>query len=349
MAIDKEIGSCWKKLKIWEDGQAREEMNSNNSKSLYNMQFAHQIFACYACNNLRKDDGIGRYTVKKFIGVFFLFGILFISACGNSETAGTEENMLTRLQERGTVKVGFANEKPYAYEENGELKGAAVEIAKAVFKELGIDEIEGKLAEFRQLIPGLNAGKFDVITAGMAIQPERCDNASFAEPEIQYGEGMVVQAGNPENLYSYQDIADNPEIIVAVMAGTSENGFLIQEGVREEQILSVPDIPASFSAVESGRAHATTATEMTIKEALQSANSDKLELVEEFEQPDIEGIPSYGAAAFRKDNEDLKEAYNEALAKLKEKGTIAELAGKYGFIVPDKNITTEKICSGEQY
>lgn len=289
--------------------------------------------------------------MKKLYGIVaLLFGLVIVSACGSSDTSSTqEEDMLTMLQESGSVQVGFANEAPYAYEEDGELKGAAVDIAKAVFKELGIDEVEGKLADFGQLIPGLNAGKFDAITAGMAIQPERCENAAFAEPEIQYGEGMVVQAGNPENLHSYKDIADNPDIKVAVMAGATENGFLIQEGVSEDQIMSVPDIPASFSAVESGRAHVTTATEMTIKEALQSANSDKLELVEEFEQPDIEGIPSYGAPAFRKDNEALKDAYNEALAKLKTDGTIAELAGNYGFTVPDDSITTEKICSGEQY
>ncbi|MFA8439527.1 ectoine/hydroxyectoine ABC transporter substrate-binding protein EhuB [Pueribacillus sp. YX66] len=289
--------------------------------------------------------------MKKYYGiVILLLAFVIISACGNLDSSSTKEvDILATLQEKGTVQVGFANEKPYAYEEDGELKGAAVDIAKAVFKELGIDEVEGKLADFGQLIPGLNAGKFDAITAGMAIQPDRCENAAFAEPEIQYGEGMVVQAGNPENLYSYKDIADNPNIKVAVMAGASENDFLIKEGVSEDQIMSVPDIPASFSAVESGRVHATTATEMTVKEALQSASSNKIELVEEFEQPDIEGIPSYGAPAFRKDNEALRDAYNEALAKLKADGTIAELAENYGFTVPDDSIKTEKICSGEQF
>ncbi len=272
-----------------------------------------------------------------------------MTACGSKEAGSEDQDVLAKLQEKGTVNVGFANEAPYAYKDGDELKGAAVDIAKAVFKELGIDNVEGHLADFGQLIPGLNAGKFDVITAGMAIEPDRCENAAFAEPEIQYGEGMVVQTGNPENLLSYKDIANNPDIKVAVMAGATENDFLIREGVSKDQIMSVPDIPASFSAVESGRAHVTTATEMTIKQALESANTDKLEFVEKFEQPDIEGIPSYGAPAFRKDNEKLKDAYNEALAKLKEDGTIDELAGNYGFTVPDAEITTDKICSGEQY
>ena len=108
------------------------------------------------------------------------------------------------------------------------------------------------------MIPGFNAGKFDVITAGMAITPDRCTNVSFGEPEMKYGEGLIVESGNPMNLHSYQDIAANPEIKVAVMSVRPKKTFLLAEGVNENQITMVPDIPASFSAVESGRAHVTT-------------------------------------------------------------------------------------------
>ena len=287
----------------------------------------------------------------------FLFTILAlaITACGNGDSnkASEEGNLLGELQEKGTVTVGFANEKPYAYEENGELTGAAVAIAKEVFKGLGIKNVEGKLQDFQQLVPGLNAGKFDVITAGMAINPERCENVDFGEPEMKYGEGLIVQKGNPLDLHSYKDIAENPDVTVAVMSGATENEFLKMEGVSEDQIMNVADIPATFSAVESGRADATTGTEMTIKMALESANSDNLEFVNDFEQPDIEGVPSYGAAAFRKDNDALRQAYNEELAKLKESDKIIELIEPFGFTeemnAVEEGITTESICSGENY
>src|SRR5690606_15088518 len=113
------------------------------------------------------------------------------------------------------------------------------EIAKAVFKELGVDKVEGHLSDFGQLIPGLQAGKFDVITAGMAVLPERCEQVDFGELEIMYGEGLIVQKGNPENLHSYEDIAANPDITVAVMSGTTEIEFLQEIGVSEDQILQV--------------------------------------------------------------------------------------------------------------
>ncbi|WP_414714857.1 ectoine/hydroxyectoine ABC transporter substrate-binding protein EhuB [Sporosarcina koreensis] len=286
------------------------------------------------------------------IGILVIVMALLVSACDSGEST-SGGSTLESLQEKGVVKVGFANEKPYAYEEDGELKGGAVAIATAVFENLGIEEVDGHLSDFGQLIPGLGAGKFDVITAGMAITPDRCDSVDFGEPEMQYGEGLIVATGNPENLHSYADIAANPDITVAVMSGATEKDFMIREGVDEKQIMMVPDIPASFAAVASGRAHATTGTEMTIKMALESADQNKLEFVNDFAQPDIEGVPSFGAAAFRIDDDELREAYNAELKKLKESGEIAELIEPYGFTeemnVVDPALTTESICNGENY
>ncbi|WP_099156535.1 ectoine/hydroxyectoine ABC transporter substrate-binding protein EhuB [Virgibacillus ndiopensis] len=293
---------------------------------------------------------------KLLLMAVFCFSLILLAACGSDDASGdggdSGEDKLAKLKDKGTVTVGFANEKPYAYQEDGELKGAAVDIATAVFKEMGIDNVEGKLSDFGQLIPGLNAGKFDVITAGMAINPDRCENADFGEPEMMYGEGLIVQKGNPKDLHSYKDIAESGAS-VSIMSGATENEYVKHEGVKDDQIQPASDIPATFSAVESGRADATTGTEMTVKMALESSGNEKLEFVDDFEQPDIEGTPSYGAAAFHKNNDALREAYNEQLAKLKEDGTVKELLEANGFSAEGNSvpadITAEGVCSGEQY
>ncbi|HLR64751.1 MAG TPA: ectoine/hydroxyectoine ABC transporter substrate-binding protein EhuB [Pseudogracilibacillus sp.] len=284
--------------------------------------------------------------------------ILILAACGNNNADGNGGNSdnadrIKDLQDKGKVVVGFADEKPYAYEEDGELKGVAVDVATEIFKELGIDEVEGHLQDFDQLIPGLNAEKFDVVTASMAINGDRCENVAFGEPEVQYGEGLIVQKGNPLDLHSYEDIADNPDATVSIMSGATEHGFVQEEGVDPSQVQDAPDIAATLAAVESGRADATTGTEMTIKMAFESADSDNLEWVEDFEQPNIEGVPSYGAAAFRQDDDQLREAYNEKLAELKETDKYGELLEANYFSL-DANgvmddITTEMVCSGEVY
>lgn len=283
---------------------------------------------------------------KFFVVTVLLSSFLILAACG-----ATGEDTLSRVQKEGIVKIGFANEKPYAYEEDGELKGAAADIAKAVFKELGIDEVDEHLADFGDLIAGLDAGRFDVVTAGMAITSDRCENVLFSEPEMKYGEGIVVPKGNPLDIKSYEDIANNPDITVSIMQGATEIGFVKEIGVQDEQIKTAPDIPATFSDIQSGRADVTTATEMTLKMALLSADNDDIEFVEDFVQPDIEGNPSYGAAAFRKTDENFVEEYNKALQKLKDDGTVAELLEKNHFHpennFPEAEVTTEKVCKGE--
>ncbi|TFJ91446.1 ectoine/hydroxyectoine ABC transporter substrate-binding protein EhuB [Lentibacillus salicampi] len=305
--------------------------------------------------------------MKKLLAasIFGIF-ILVLAACGggSDDASGSDnggsgddsdsggDSRLAEIQESGTVQIGYADERPYGYEEDGEIKGASPDITAAVFAELGVDNVEGQILNYNQLIPGLNAGKFDVITSGMAINPDRCENADFGEPEMTYGEGLIVQKGNPKDLHSYADIAESGAS-VSIMSGATEIGYVKEEGVDESQIQEADDIPATFSAVESGRADATTGTEMTVKMAFESADSEDLEFVDDFEHPDIPGVPSYGAAAFHTDNDELREAYNEELQKLIDDGTVAEILEENGFDpennAPPEDITTEQICSGEKY
>jgi len=299
---------------------------------------------------------------KWLLGTSLSFALIFaLAACSDDSDANgdgddgdaEDSDRVAELQEEGSIVVGFADEKPYAYEEDGELKGVAVDVATEVLNEMGIDDVEGQLTDFGELIPGLKAKKFDIVTASMAITPERCENVAFGEPEVVYGEGLVVQKGNPLDLHSYQDIADNSDATVNIMQGATEIGFVQDEGVDESQIEESPDIPATFSAIEAGRADATTGTEMTIKMAYESADSDELELVEDFEQPDIVGVPSYGAAAFRPDDDALREAYNEKLAELKETDKYEELLADNFFDdesnIPEDDVTAEMVCSEEVY
>lgn len=269
--------------------------------------------------------------------------------------SGEVSERVQDLQENG-VRVGFSNEPPYAYmdTDSGELQGAAIDIATAVFNEMGIEEIDGRLTDWAELIPGVQAGQYDAITAGMAILPDRCDTALFAEPEMQYGEGLVVAEGNPLEIYSYADIAENEDVTVALMSGTTQFDFLEQEGVDiDNQVLSVADIPGQLAAVQSGNADVTAATEATLRAAYESLGSEDVEIVEDFEQPDIVGIPSFGAAAFALEDEELRDAYNEALATLIEDGTIDEILDNSEGFTADSNrvevgeMTTEELCGAD--
>lgn len=273
-----------------------------------------------------------------------------IAGCGNLDLASSGSTF-ENAKDSGKVVVGFANEKPYAYKEGGKVTGEAVEVAKAILKKQGIDEVEPVLTDFGSLIPGLKAGRFDIITAGMYITPERCKEVDFANPEYSIGEGLAVKKGNPKKLKSYKDIADNPKATVAVMKGGIEESYMKNEGVKEKQIKIVPDQPSAVSALQAGRVDAITMTGPSLRSMLESANSKGIEVVEDFKQPQADGedIRGYGAAAFREEDEDFKKVYNEELEKMKKSGELYDILKPFGFtkddLPPEK--TAEQLCKGK--
>lgn len=261
-----------------------------------------------------------------------------------------EESTLERARSEGVIRVGFANENPYAFARpDGTLSGEAVEVARAVFTELGIEEMEGVLTQFGSLIPGLEAGRFDVITAGMYITPTRCEQVLFADPEYQVGEALIVEAGNPLDLHSYEDIAANPDVRVGTGSGYLELDYMMAAGVSEDQITTFPDDPSGVAGIQAGQIDAWTGTRPTLLQTLATTDDPNLELADPFEQPTVDGEPviSYGGAAFRYDDLEFRQAFNEELQGLKDSGQLLELIGQFeGFdeaALPG-DVKAEDIC-----
>lgn len=248
------------------------------------------------------------------------------------EKEAAQESTFERVKREGVVRVGFANENPYAFAKpDGTLSGEAVEVARAVFKELGIEQMEGVLTEFGSLIPGLQAGRFDVITAGMYVNPTRCEQVLFADPEYKIGEALIVQAGNPLNLHSYEDIAANPEVRIGTGAGYLEFDMLLNVGVAEDQITTFPDDPSGMAGLQAGQIDAWTGTRPTLLKLIEVTDDPNFELAEPFDQPVIDGKPAinFGAAAFRLEDVDFRQAFNEELQKLKDSGELLDLIGQF--------------------
>ncbi|MGO4889254.1 ectoine/hydroxyectoine ABC transporter substrate-binding protein EhuB [Anaerobacillus sp. MEB173] len=275
--------------------------------------------------------------------LFFLLMMgLFLAvmtACGsstssNSDGDDSDQTTFEKVKSNGAVTIGFANEKPFAYTDNdGNLTGEAVEVARTVLKNLGIEEMNGVLTEFGSLIPGLQAGRFDMITAGMYITPARCEQVSFADPEYTIGAALGVKAGNPLGLYSYDDIKANPDAKVGVMAGAIEHDYLKGSGIADNQISILNDIPSAVSALLAGRVDAITMTGPSLEAMLESAGSNEIERVTDFEQPIIDGEPTqgFGASAFRLDDTDFRDAFNAELQKLKDSGELLDVISPFGF------------------
>lgn len=274
--------------------------------------------------------------------VMLMVLIVSLVACGSKNTLG-------KVKDEGEATVGFANEKPYAYQDsNGELTGEAVEIARVILNRIGVEKMEGELTEFGSLIGGLQSKRFDMITAGMFVNPNRCESVLFANPEYSIGEAIGVLKGNPLDIHSYADIAANPDVKVAVMVGAVEIGYLEAMKVPADQIIQVPDQAAAISALQSDRAQVITMTGPSLQAMLESANDSEIERVMDFEQPIVDGesVRGYGATAFHKDDAEFRDAFNKELQIMKDSGELLEILEQFGFTKQELpgDMTAEELC-----
>ena len=251
--------------------------------------------------------------------------------------ASQAETTLERIQSTGTVRIGYANEAPFAYTEtSGKVTGESPEIATKVFAAMGVKKVEPVLTEWGALIPGLRAGRFDVIAAGMYITPPRCQQVIFTDPHYQIPDTLLVKRGNPKNLHSYADVAKNPDVRLAIMSGTAELGYARAEGVSDEQIVQVPDTTAQLQAVRAGRADASVGTALTMK-GLAAKGGDSVEAIADFK--DDPAHIGYGALAFRPEDKDLRDAVNQQLKKWLGSDEHLQTVKPFGF---DKSNLTDK-------
>ncbi|TGQ37296.1 MULTISPECIES: ectoine/hydroxyectoine ABC transporter substrate-binding protein EhuB [unclassified Mesorhizobium] len=257
------------------------------------------------------------------------------------------ETTLERAKKDGYIRVGFANEAPFGYATpDGKLTGEAPEVAKAVLAKLGISQVDGVLTEFGSLIPGLKAGRFDIIAAGMFITPKRCAEINYSEPSYGIGEAMLVAKGNPKGVKDFSSIKDNPDLKLAVMAGAVEGGFAKDAGVADGQIVSLPDQSSLVAAVQSGRADAAALTALSIADMAKKA--DGVESTKPFGEVGGKSVKGHGGFGFRKEDTDLLEAFNAELKKFIGSPEHIALVEPLGFgkdYLPNK--TTAELCAGK--
>jgi polar amino acid transport system substrate-binding protein len=272
--------------------------------------------------------------------------VAFFGLSGMANAASLQE-----IQDSGTIRIAVANEIPYGYIDptDGEAKGAGPDVAKYIVEQLGIENIEWVTTDFSSLIPGLQADRFDMVAAEMAIIPTRCATVIYSEPNSSYGEGLLVASGNPAGITNYADFAENPDLTVAIMAGANQLDMMQALGVPENQLVTISSNADAISTVSTGRADAYAATGLTASEL--AGQSNAVELAEGFTDPVIDGVEqrSWGGFVFANESEDLRDAVNEVLAEYKQTDEWTQALSGYGFTEADVtrsfDRTTEELCT----
>lgn len=266
-------------------------------------------------------------------------------------TSTAQALTLDEAKKQGYIRVATANEVPYGFmKEDGTAAGIGPEIAIAVLKTLGIEDINWTVTPFGTLIPGLKASRWDMVAAEQNISPERCKQVSFSEPNSSYGEGLLVKKGNPKKLSTYADITKDPSLKVAVVNGANNIDFLRGVGVNDSQVVFIRANADALATVQS-RADAYAATELTVFNL--AKGQANVEQAEPFTDPVVNGKPvrNYGGFAFRPEDKDLRDAFTEALVTFRKTDEYRQILKSQGLsdasIDAAQAVQVADLCAGK--
>lgn len=245
------------------------------------------------------------------------------------------ESLSQRVAKGQPVRIAYANEAPYGYRdsETGKVTGESPEIARAILHRMGVTKIVPVLVEFGSLIPGLKAGRFDIVAAGMYITPQRSKEIAFSNPTYKIHDAFMVKKGNPLHIHGYGDVVKNGKARLGVMKGSVELTYAKTLGVPKDRIVQFPDYPSAVAGLQTGRIDALGATRPTVRYLLIRAKDAQLAMADPFEDPVIHGKKTlgYGGFGFRKSDRDFVKKFDAQLAKFIGTKAHLDLVRPFGF------------------
>jgi len=277
--------------------------------------------------------------IRKWLAAFCGMAL----SVGMAATASAE-TLLEKAKAGDPIRIGFANEVPWAYPgENNKPLGFANAHALGVLAEMGVTNVEPVVTEWGGLIPGLNAGRFDVITGGMYILGSRCENVNFSEPMGVFGDAFIVAKGNPKGIQTYQDIKSS-EAVLVTGAGYNIVEVAKKEGIAEDNIMQVPGPTEILAAVKAGRADAGGVTFFTARN-LAKESGGAIEVTDPSQLP--EWTLNWVGIGFRKSDTAFLEAFNAAQANFIGSPEMLKAVGEFEYTEAQLpgDVTTEYVCA----
>ena len=210
---------------------------------------------------------------------------------------------------------------PYEYYDGDAIVGIDVEVAQAIAAKLGM-ELEVTDIAFDSIIPGIQTGKYDMGMAGMTVTDERKEQVNFSD---SYATGVqVVIVKDDSAITSVDDLfADGADTVVGTQAGTT--GFIYATSDIEDAglgtVKSFGKTTDAVEALKNGQVDCVILDNEPAK-ALVAANEGLHILDTEYAVEDY-------AIAIAKENTDLLDKINTALAELKDDGTLQSIVVKY--------------------
>lgn len=266
-------------------------------------------------------------SIKIFMVIFMFLIALVVPQVVFSKDAETrmgsatakEMSKLEKIKASGTLVVGTsADYPPYEFhllsDEEGELVGIDIDIAKVIARELGV-QLEIKDLIFSRIFKSLESGQIDLAIAGLSPTEERQKVASFSDVYYQAIQCVIIRKENSERIKTIEDLRGKKvgvqkDSLQEDMAKGQIHGaeFDVRETIEELIIILdkglvegvILEKPVGDSYVRRNKNFASLKCEEKLSHVLGSA------------------------IAVKKGDNDLLKEINRILAKLKKEGKIDE-------------------------
>jgi polar amino acid transport system substrate-binding protein len=267
--------------------------------------------------------------------------LLVLSTFGNA-MAQDGGDLLARLRKQGSVKVGVANALPFsALRPDGSLTGIGPTMAQRVLEKLGIPKMEGAIATYGELIPGMFAGRWDFVAAIMTISKERCSQVLFADPMTFEGACIVSPPGasGPEP----QTVAELAKLrpLVGALSGGGQYRQLVSAGMPLDRILQFANEAMMVDALLAGRVQYLYVTHLLMTEI---AKRRRITLGIVF--PVADAMAPGASNVFRLQDAAFHAAYQRVLREMKASGEYLTISQQFGFEIPQSLVaaTSDEQC-----
>lgn len=252
--------------------------------------------------------------IAVMLAVFMLASVLTMAV-----SAKGSDDLLETIQERGTIIVGLEGDwAPWSYvDENDELTGYDVEVAKAIADKLGV-EIQIVPGEWDGLFAGMDAGRYDMVVNGVEVTEERADKYDFSAPYAYIRTALIVKGDN-DSIKTFEDLKGKKT------ANSIASTYMNLAESYGATCYGVSTLDETLTMVLQGRVDATLNAIVSFTDYMAQHPDSNLKVVATTEEASNVAIP------MRKGDEtaSLREAVNKAIDELREDGTLSELSTRF--------------------
>lgn len=183
-----------------------------------------------------------------------------MSLAAAAPTTAQENSLLKEIQDRGVLRIGMTGDFfPMTFREPGKdgFTGHQVDAANELAKDLGV-KAEFVPTEWKTMITGLQAGKYDIAMSGASMSLARARVVGMTDSWGLNGFVPIVLKSRADEFKSWDDL-NNAERTVGVTLGTTMEDYIRAE-LPEAKMNRVESPGTGWQEVLAGRSDYTLTT-----------------------------------------------------------------------------------------